>query len=215
MVPTFASKPLLGTNPIALAAPARPAEAPMLFDVATAAIAGNRIRLAMRDRLQPLLTRLGSPTKRARRSWRKSRSSTATPTTRRRSEGTREQRLAQGLRLRADGRGPGDVAVRHVADDVWDPKEGSKNHFAAYSNRRLHRRGSLQGHDGLGEMLQDLAGRPTRRPSRSASSIRACPSTRRVGIRAGGKPAFHSTREVIQWFAGVTSELGIAPLASL
>ncbi len=47
VVPTFASKPLLGTNPIALAAPARH-EAPMLFDAATSAIAGNKIRLAMR-----------------------------------------------------------------------------------------------------------------------------------------------------------------------
>src|SRR6266702_1861999 len=47
VVPTFASKPLLGTNPIALAAPARH-EATMLFDAATSAIAGNKIRLAMR-----------------------------------------------------------------------------------------------------------------------------------------------------------------------
>src|SRR6185436_15641239 len=47
VVPTFASKPMLGTNPIALAAPARN-EAPMLFDAATSAIAGNKIRLAMR-----------------------------------------------------------------------------------------------------------------------------------------------------------------------
>ncbi len=48
---TFASKPLLGINPIALAAPAR-REAPVLFDAATSAIAGNKIRLAIR---------LGSP----------------------------------------------------------------------------------------------------------------------------------------------------------
>src|SRR5207237_8219123 len=53
VVPTFASKPMLGTNPIALAAPARH-EAPMLFDAATSAIAGNKIRLAIRLR-SPLL----------------------------------------------------------------------------------------------------------------------------------------------------------------
>src|SRR6266849_2108496 len=47
VVPTFASKPLLGTNPIALAAPARH-EAPMLFDAATSAIAGSKVRLAIR-----------------------------------------------------------------------------------------------------------------------------------------------------------------------
>src|SRR5262245_44569853 len=47
VVPTFATKPMLGTNPIAIAAPARH-EAPMLFDAATSAIAGNKIRLAIR-----------------------------------------------------------------------------------------------------------------------------------------------------------------------
>src|SRR5262249_19050202 len=45
VVPTFASRPLLGTNPIAIAAPARH-EPPLLFDAATSAIAGNKIRLA-------------------------------------------------------------------------------------------------------------------------------------------------------------------------
>src|SRR5262249_7135056 len=43
VVPTFASKPMIGTNPIAIAAPSR-REAPMLFDAATSAIAGNKIR---------------------------------------------------------------------------------------------------------------------------------------------------------------------------
>src|SRR5262249_58951476 len=52
VVPTFASKPLLGTKPIALAAPAR-REAPMLFDAATSAIAGNKIPLSMRLRSPP------------------------------------------------------------------------------------------------------------------------------------------------------------------
>src|SRR5207253_3964580 len=47
VVPTFATKPLRATNPTALAAPPRH-EAPLLFDAATSAIAGNKIRLAMR-----------------------------------------------------------------------------------------------------------------------------------------------------------------------
>ena len=47
VVPTFASKPLFGTNPIAMAAPANK-EAPFLFDAATSTIAGNKIRLAIR-----------------------------------------------------------------------------------------------------------------------------------------------------------------------
>ena len=47
VVPTFSAEPMFGTNPIAIAAPAEK-EAPFLFDVATSAIAGNKIRLAVR-----------------------------------------------------------------------------------------------------------------------------------------------------------------------
>ena len=47
VVPTFGAEPRLGTNPIAIAAPARK-EAPFLFDVATCTIAGNKVRLAER-----------------------------------------------------------------------------------------------------------------------------------------------------------------------
>ena len=46
-VPTFGSKPVLGTNPIAWAAPARNM-APFLFDVATTQVANNKIGLARR-----------------------------------------------------------------------------------------------------------------------------------------------------------------------
>ncbi|GIX48167.1 MAG: malate dehydrogenase [Candidatus Tectimicrobiota bacterium] len=47
VVPTFAAEPRFGTNPLAIAAPARH-EAPVLFDAATSAIAGNKVRLAAR-----------------------------------------------------------------------------------------------------------------------------------------------------------------------
>ncbi len=47
MPPTFGAEPRLGTNPIAIAAPAKN-EAPVLFDAATSAIAGNKVRLAER-----------------------------------------------------------------------------------------------------------------------------------------------------------------------
>lgn len=47
VVPTFAALPRLGTNPLALAAPT--GQLPVfLFDVATSAVAGNKIRLAQR-----------------------------------------------------------------------------------------------------------------------------------------------------------------------
>jgi len=47
VVPTYGAEPRLGTNPIAFAAPAK-SEPALLFDVATSAVAGNKLRLAER-----------------------------------------------------------------------------------------------------------------------------------------------------------------------
>lgn len=47
VLPTFGAEPRLGTNPIALAAPAK-AEPPFVFDAATSVIAGNKVHLARR-----------------------------------------------------------------------------------------------------------------------------------------------------------------------
>ena len=47
MVPTFGAEPRIGTNPIAVAAPARH-EPMFLFDAAMTAIAGNKVGLAVR-----------------------------------------------------------------------------------------------------------------------------------------------------------------------
>ena len=47
VLPTFAAEPLLGTNPIAIAAPVGE-EAPFVFDAATCTVAYNKIRLAHR-----------------------------------------------------------------------------------------------------------------------------------------------------------------------
>ena len=47
VLPTFGAEPRMGTNPIAIAAPAR-SEPFLLFDAATSAIAGNKLQLANR-----------------------------------------------------------------------------------------------------------------------------------------------------------------------
>ena len=47
IVPTYAAEPRFGTNPISIAAPGRN-EAPLLFDAATSAVAGNKLSLANR-----------------------------------------------------------------------------------------------------------------------------------------------------------------------
>jgi L-2-hydroxycarboxylate dehydrogenase (NAD+) len=46
-VPTFGAEPRFGTNPIAIAAPAK-TQPPVLFDAATSSIANNKVRLATR-----------------------------------------------------------------------------------------------------------------------------------------------------------------------
>ena len=47
VVPTYGAEPRLGTNPIAIAAPAK-SEPALMFDAATSAVAGNKLRLAER-----------------------------------------------------------------------------------------------------------------------------------------------------------------------
>lgn len=47
MIPTFGAEPRMGTNPIALAAPADK-EAPFVYDAATTVVAGNKLGLARR-----------------------------------------------------------------------------------------------------------------------------------------------------------------------
>ena len=48
VVPTFSAEPLLGTNPIAVAAPTNN-KPTFLFDAATCSVAGNKVRLAQRS----------------------------------------------------------------------------------------------------------------------------------------------------------------------
>ncbi|MDB5412999.1 MAG: yjmC 1, partial [Rubritepida sp.] len=45
MVPTRATEPVLGTNPIAFAAPAGPDHRPVVLDMATTTVAGNKVKV--------------------------------------------------------------------------------------------------------------------------------------------------------------------------
>tara|TARA_Y100000590_G_scaffold466440_2_gene641831 strand:+ start:676 stop:1842 length:1167 start_codon:yes stop_codon:yes gene_type:complete len=53
VLPTFGAEPVLGTNPIAIAAPAEK-EAPFVFDAAMSAVAANKLGLARRNGTQLL-----------------------------------------------------------------------------------------------------------------------------------------------------------------
>jgi len=206
MVPTFASKPLLGTNPIAVAAPARH-EAPLLFDAATSAIAGNKIRLAIRVG-SPLLPgwvtdKEGTPIMEEKPVFDRDEFYQAPL------GGTREQgsHKGYGFALMAEVLATmlsGTVPTMLVAGS------GSKNHFAAYS---------IEAFTGLEDFKATMD--ETLRTLRTAAPA---PGEERVlypGLleaeelrerRAHGIPLH---KEVIEWFGECTREMGLAPLTAL
>ena len=204
VVPTFASKPLLGTNPIALAAPARH-EAPMLFDAATSAIAGNKIRLAIRVG-SPLLPgwvtdKDGNPIMEEKPVFDRDEYHQAPL------GGTREQgsHKGYGFALMAEVLS---TVLSGALPTMLAPGSGSKNHFAAYNIEVFT--DVEQFKDTMDEMLKTL---------RTATPVSGQDRVLYPGLseseemrsrRAHGIPLH---REVIQWFAECTTELGIAPLA--
>ena len=206
VVPTFASKPLLGTNPIALAAPARH-EAPMLFDAATSAIAGNKIRLAIRLG-SPLLPgwvtdRDGNPIMEEKPVFDRNEYHQAPL------GGTREQgsHKGYGFALMAEVLS---TVLSGALPTMLAPGSGSKNHFAAYNIEAFT--DVQQFKHTMDEMLKTL---------RTATPVQGQERVLYPGLseheemqtrRAHGIPLH---KEVIQWFAEVTSELGIAPVATM
>ncbi len=206
VVPTFASKPLLGTNPIALAAPARH-EAPMLFDAATSAIAGNKIRLAMR---------VGSPLLPG---WVTDKD--GTPIMEEKPIFDRDdfyQAPLGGTREQGSHKGYGFALMAEVLSTVLAgalptmlvPGSGSKNHFAAYNIEAFTDLEQFK--DTMDQMLKTL---------RTATPVAGQDRVLYPGLseaeeiqrrRAQGIPLH---KEVLQWFAECTTDLGIAPLATL
>jgi L-2-hydroxycarboxylate dehydrogenase (NAD+) len=175
VVPTFGAKPLLGTNPIAVAAPARH-EAPLLFDAATSAIAGNKIRLAMRIG-SPLLAgwitdKEGTPIMEEKPVF---------------DRGDFYQAPLGGTREQGSHKGYGFAMMAEVLSTLLAgalptmlaPASGSKNQFAAYDIKAFTELERFK--DTMDQMLRTCAP-PRRRPGRSASSIPGCPRRRRSRI---------------------------------
>jgi L-2-hydroxycarboxylate dehydrogenase (NAD+) len=206
VVPTFAAKPLLGTNPIAVAAPAR-REAPLLFDAATSAIAGNKIRLAMRVG-SPLLPgwvtdKEGTPIMEEKPVFDRDEFYQAPL------GGTREQgsHKGYGFALMAEVLA---TMLSGTVPTMLAAGSGSKNHFAAYNIEAFTDLEQFK--DTMDEMLRTL---------RSASPAPAEERVLYPGLleaeelaarRAHGIPLH---REVIEWFGECTREMGLAPLATL
>ncbi len=206
VVPTFASKPLLGTNPIALAAPARH-EAPMLFDAATSAIAGNKIRLAIRLG-SPLLPgwvtdKDGNPIMEEKPVFDRYEYHQAPL------GGTREQgsHKGYGLALMAEVLS---TVLSGALPTMLEAGSGSKNHFAAYNIAAFTEVERFK--DTMDEMLRTLR---TAKPLAGQERVLYPGLSEHEEMqtrRASGIPLH---KEVIQWFAEVTGELGIAPMATL
>jgi LDH2 family malate/lactate/ureidoglycolate dehydrogenase len=203
VVPTFASKPLLGTNPIALAAPARH-EAPMLFDAATSAIAGNKIRLAMR---------IGSPLLPG---WVTDKE--GTPIMEEKPIFDREdfyQAPLGGTREQGSHKGYGFALMAEVLSTVLSGAlptmlvagSGSKNHFAAYDIATFTDLEQFK--DTMDEMLKTLR---TAKPAAGQERVLYPGLSEHEEVEARRAHGIPLHREVIQWFGEITSELGVAPL---
>jgi LDH2 family malate/lactate/ureidoglycolate dehydrogenase len=206
VVPTFAAKPLLGTNPIAVAAPAR-REAPLLFDAATSAIAGNKIGLAMRVG-SPLLPgwvtdKEGTPIMEEKPVFDRDDFFQA-PLGSTREQGSHK---GYGLALMAEVLS---TMLSGTVPTMLNAASGSKNQFAAYHIEAFTDLERFK--DTMDETLRTL------------HSARPAPGEERVlypGLleaeeaaerRAHGIPLH---REVIEWFGQCTAELGLAPLTTL
>ena len=206
VVPTFASKPLLGTNPIALAAPARN-EAPMLFDAATSAIAGNKIRLAIR---------LGSPLLPG---WVTDKE--GTPIVEEKPVFDRDEYFQLplgGTREQGSHKGYGFALMAEVLSTVLSgalptmlmPGSGSKNHFAAYSIEAFTDLEQFK--DTMDAMLRTLR---TATPARGEERVLYPGLSEAEEIQARRANGIPLHKEVIEWFRTCTAELGLAPLATM
>src|SRR5216117_2526425 len=206
VVPTFAAKPLLGTNPIALAAPARH-EAPMLFDPATSAIAGNKIRLAMRV-ASPLLPgwvtdKDGIPIMEEKPVFDREEFYQAPL------GGTREQGSHKGysFALMAEVLS---TMLSGALPTMLVPGSGSKNHFAAYNIEAFTDLEQFK--DTMDTMLRTLR---TAKPAAGQERVLYPGLSEAEELQKRRAKGIPLHKEVLQWFGECTRELGIAPLASI
>src|SRR6059036_1361725 len=206
VVPTFAARPLLGTNPIALAAPARH-EAPMLFDAATSAIAGNKIRLAIRVG-SPLLPgwvtdKEGIPIMEEKPVFDRDDFFQAPL------GGTREQgsHKGYGFALMAEVLA---TALSGALPTMLAPGSGSKNQFAAYNIAAFTDVERFK--DTMDEMLKTLRTAPPA-PGQERVLYPGLSEAEEIQHRRAHGIPLH--KEVIQWFGVCAGEMGLEPLATM
>jgi len=179
----------------------------MLFDAATSAIAGNKIRLAMR---------VGSPLLPG---WVTDKD--GTPIMEEKPIFDRDdvyQAPLGGTREQGSHKGYGFALMAEVLSTVLSgalptmlvPGSGSKNHFAAYNIEAFTDLEQFK--DTMDTMLRTLR---TAKPAAGQERVLYPGLSEAEEIqhrRAHGIPLH---KEVIQWFAECTSEFGLAPLVTM
>ena len=153
--------------------------------------------------------RAGSPTRTAPRSWRRSPSSTATSSSRRRS-------AARASRART--RATASPSWPRSWPPCWPARCPPCWRPAAAPRTTSPRTASRPSPTSSGSRTRWTrcsrpCGRRRPRRARSACSIPGCPRPRRSTQRRAHGIPLH--KEVIEWFASVTGEMGLAPLATL
>jgi LDH2 family malate/lactate/ureidoglycolate dehydrogenase len=206
VLPTFGAETRLGTNPISIAAPAKD-QPPILFDVATSAVAGNKLGLAGRvgSNLLPgwIADREGNPIM----------EEIPVPP-----RGQYFQLPLGGTREQGSHKGYGMALMVEVLSTMLsgtlpfglDRSTGYKHFFAAYNISAFTDVDTFKEH--MDQMLEWLR------------ETKAAPGQERVlypGLleyedererREHGIPLH---KEVIEWFGKITSELGVPPLVTL
>ena len=204
IVPTFGAEPRLGTNPIAVAAPARN-EAPFLFDAATSIIAGNKLRLAERvgATLAPnwIVDLDGNP------------NTEETPVLPMDQfnllpmGGTRENGSHKGYGFGMMAEIMATLLSGNIASMMGGPARGSSHHFAAYNIDAFTDVDEFK--DRMDDVLRTLR---TTRPAPGHDRVLypgLSEHEEEQARRANGIP-LHT--EVVEWFDSITSELSIPAL---
>lgn len=206
VVPTFGAEPRLGTNPIAIAAPAKN-EPPVLFDAATSAIAGNKIGLAQRvnaDMLSGWITETdGTPIM------------DEVPVRERGSYyqlplgGTREQGSHKGYGFGLMSEIMGTMLSGSVPTMI-DNTTGSKHSFTAYNIAAFTDVDEFK--EKMDRMLQMLKDTPTA-PGHDRVMYPGLSEHEEIQDRRANGIPLH--KEVIEWFADITSELSLPALRTM
>ncbi|MBT8361169.1 MAG: Ldh family oxidoreductase [Desulfobacterales bacterium] len=206
VVPTFASSPMFGTNPISIAAPARK-EAPFLFDIATSAISGNKVRLAVRLQT-PLLPgwvadQKGQPLAEETLVFDRNQFSLLPL------GGTREHGSHKGYGLAMMT----EILAAILSGSIpimLDNLSGAKGHFAAYDISAFTDIEAFK--DQMDQMLEHLRSAPPAEGHERVLYPGLLEHEEEGQRRINGIPLH---REVIDWFDSITKELGIDPLRVL